>query len=136
MSDPGHASINHTNDTEPLVDPGPYVHGEHWSGHPLINWSWQESGACASTDPDLYVPPDGVGLGNYDSRKAKKVCAKCPVKTACEAYALETREKYGVWGDTSADERHKILGAWKEEFGWGATEEDATDSSWNIQEAA
>jgi hypothetical protein len=34
---------------------------------------------------------------------ARKVCASCPVRLACLAYALKTRPETGVWGGHDAD---------------------------------
>jgi WhiB family redox-sensing transcriptional regulator len=54
---------------------------------------------CAQTDPDLFFP-EGSGSS---TRQAKKVCAACPVQTACDEHAR------GLEGNASADRRH---GAW------------------------
>lgn len=36
---------------------------------------------------------------------AKAMCSRCPVKTVCFEYALETDQRHGIWGGTSPDER-------------------------------
>ena len=36
---------------------------------------------------------------------AKKLCAGCPVQRECFRYAIETGQKYGIWGGTSPQER-------------------------------
>lgn len=41
---------------------------------------------------------------------AKKLCNKCPLKAMCLMYALDAREKDGVWGGTDEAERNTILG--------------------------
>lgn len=38
-------------------------------------------------------------------KRAKAVCRRCPIRVACLAWALETREPAGVWGGMTAEER-------------------------------
>ena len=38
-------------------------------------------------------------------RRAKTVCASCPVQTQCLEYAVASDERYGVWGGLTHDER-------------------------------
>ena len=38
-------------------------------------------------------------------RKAKAICAQCPVRAECLDYALSRPEKYGTWGGLNEDER-------------------------------
>ena len=38
-------------------------------------------------------------------RKAKAVCASCPVRLECLNYAVARPEKYGTWGGLNEDER-------------------------------
>jgi hypothetical protein len=40
-----------------------------------------------------------------DKRAAKAICANCPVRTLCRAYALGSGELYGIWGGTTERER-------------------------------
>ncbi|MDX5568457.1 WhiB family transcriptional regulator [Streptomyces sp. ID05-04B] len=40
---------------------------------------------------------------------AKSICAGCPVRPACLAWALDAGEEYGVWGGKSEAERRAIL---------------------------
>jgi len=41
-------------------------------------------------------------------KKAKDICRTCPVITECLAFALSSKEGYGVWGGTSGRTRQKI----------------------------
>jgi WhiB family redox-sensing transcriptional regulator len=61
--------------------------------------AWQDRGACADR-PELFFGPDeeATGTMRVRERKAKRICARCPVVAECLAAALERREQYGVWG--------------------------------------
>lgn len=75
------------------------------------NWDWQLAAACRGMDSAAFFP----GRGEAVSRQvritaAKSICKTCPVTRKCLAYALETKEPYGVWGGHSEDERARLLG--------------------------
>jgi len=36
---------------------------------------------------------------------ALAVCASCPIKEECLKYAIESNQKFGIWGGTLASER-------------------------------
>ncbi len=58
---------------------------------------------CRGVDPKVFFPSDGWGV-----ERAKVICQDCSVRTECLEYALENRERYGVWGGTSEGERRRI----------------------------
>ena len=63
-------------------------------------------GICAQTDPEEFFP----AKGDSDTvKRAKAVCAECPVKAECLEAALENREQYGVWGGLNVTERQRLL---------------------------
>ena len=67
------------------------------SGH------WSERAACAGMPVSLFFPEAG-----QDTRAAKRVCARCPVRAGCleEAMALDVPgARHGVAGGLSAGER-------------------------------
>ena len=66
--------------------------------------NWMAEGLCAEKPPSLFFPSDGVGVD-----VARKICADCPVKSACLEYALENRIDHGVWGGTSERERRRLI---------------------------
>ncbi|MGH9060608.1 MAG: WhiB family transcriptional regulator, partial [Acidimicrobiales bacterium] len=37
--------------------------------------------------------------------RAKAICARCPVRAECLAFALATDQRYGIWGGTSETDR-------------------------------
>lgn len=64
---------------------------------------WQARALCAQTDPEAFFPEKGGS-----TRAAKRICSDCPVRTACLDYALEQRERFGVWGGLSERERRVL----------------------------
>lgn len=73
-----------------------------WAPH--LPPDWYRDALCAEVDPDPFYPPKGG-----TTRPAKKVCAACPVREKCLAYALENREIEGVWGGLGPVERRALL---------------------------
>jgi transcription factor WhiB len=55
--------------------------------------------ACKGVDPDLFTAPDGERNGGRRRRvrKAKAICAVCPLRRECLAWGHD-REQTGVWG--------------------------------------
>lgn len=68
----------------------------------LPSAGWQHRAACRDTDPETFFP---AGAGDPAAARAKQVCGGCPVRDDCLRYALETRQKHGVWGGMDEDER-------------------------------
>lgn len=64
---------------------------------------WVEEALCAQTDPEAFFPEKGGS-----TLAAKKVCARCPVEVECLEWALVNDERFGVWGNTSQQERKQI----------------------------
>src|SRR5580692_5604416 len=77
------------------------------------NWGWQDEAACRGKDVVLFFGPDGERQPERDvrERKAKAVCAACPVRAECLGYAVGRPEKYGTWGGLNEDERSAEPGA-------------------------
>jgi hypothetical protein len=62
-------------------------------------------------DPELFTGPPDIEqeeepVQDREARiaVAREVCASCPVRLACLAYALRTRPAAGVWAGWTADE--------------------------------
>lgn len=70
---------------------------------------WRTGAARAGMGPALFFP-DGerADVAVEDVRRAKAVCAGCPVRAACLEFALVTHQDYGVWGGTSESERYQL----------------------------
>lgn len=84
------------------------------------DWDWQQEGLCRGVDSSMFFHPDGE-RGHARAtreRRAKTLCAECPVLLACREHALAVAEPYGIWGGLSESERAAIL---REERGAGRT---------------
>ncbi|WGT47623.1 WhiB family transcriptional regulator [Tessaracoccus lacteus] len=44
-----------------------------------------------------------------DQKRARTVCAGCPVRSECLAEALDNRIEWGVWGGMTERERRALL---------------------------
>lgn len=62
------------------------------------------SGACARRpkDRDLFYP---AGENSEEYERARAICDGCPVKAECLGFALDTGERYGMWGGMTPMER-------------------------------
>ncbi|MFZ6003036.1 MAG: WhiB family transcriptional regulator [Actinomycetota bacterium] len=49
--------------------------------------------ACRGMPPARFYPPPGEPADD-----ALAVCARCPVRDACDRHAIETGEECGIWG--------------------------------------
>lgn len=67
--------------------------------------------ACKGADLNLFFGPDAefVSARKQREAEAKAICARCPVRDACLAYAMDTAEAYGIWGGLNEDERRAML---------------------------
>ncbi|GAA2149112.1 WhiB family transcriptional regulator [Kitasatospora kazusensis] len=74
-------------------------------------WAWQLKGACRGVDSSLFFHPPGERGPVHDEREdvAKEICFHCPVRRECAQYALAARERYGVWGGLTEDERQDLV---------------------------
>ena len=70
-------------------------------------WDWQLQAACRNADSRLFFgcANENWQVRNERERRAKALCARCPVQQECRAYALQVVEPYGIWGGLNAHER-------------------------------
>jgi len=76
------------------------------AAHPT-DWQWHA--ACADVDPGLFFPTGSTRQIAAQTEAAKRVCAGCPVRAECLAWAVETRQDAGVWGGLTKTERRDLL---------------------------
>ena len=67
---------------------------------------WVVFGACrdSDADADTFFPSTREA-----TEKAMAICASCPVQIECLEYALEARERFGVWGGRTEKQRRQML---------------------------
>ncbi|MFF0200487.1 WhiB family transcriptional regulator [Streptomyces sp. NPDC005017] len=70
---------------------------------------WQDRAGCRHEDPDLFFPIGTSGPALLQTRQAKAVCERCPVREPCLQFALRTAQVSGVWGGTGEGERRLLL---------------------------
>ncbi len=63
---------------------------------------WMPSAACV-TRPDLPWTTDTVPSTRVAVRTMESVCASCPVRNHCAAYAVEARVTGGFWAGHDRD---------------------------------
>lgn len=68
--------------------------------------SFMDEGACYGMGADKFFSHKGQ---NNKVAEAKAVCAQCPVRARCLAFALNNSIVHGVWGGTSGIERLRYL---------------------------
>jgi WhiB family redox-sensing transcriptional regulator len=72
---------------------------------------WQEDAACRKHDNVVFFGPDqGESELEKQAREmqAKSICHTCPVKEPCLEFAMETNQKYGIWGGMTDKERASL----------------------------
>jgi WhiB family redox-sensing transcriptional regulator len=70
----------------------------------VIDMDWRHHAECQYEEPELFFP-----LSPAKVAEAKAVCAGCPVRPACLAYAFATGQDAGIWGGMTEDERRLEL---------------------------
>lgn len=66
--------------------------------------AWQDDALCAQVAQEMFFPEKGGS-----TRDAKRICDGCDVKAQCLAYALETGQRFGIWGGLSERQRRALV---------------------------
>jgi WhiB family redox-sensing transcriptional regulator len=69
---------------------------------------WRSEAACLTEDPELFFPEGESERYRGQIVAALEVCATCGVADACLAFAIETEQRTGIWGGTTAAERRGL----------------------------
>ena len=57
--------------------------------------------------PTVFFPEDisDPEARSVATKTAKAICKACPIVDECFTYAMETHQRYGIWGATSPQDR-------------------------------
>lgn len=80
---------------------------------------WWSAAACRYADPELFFPVSAAGKSLQQVTEAKAICAGCPVRAECLAFALRTKQTYGVWGGMTEEERYQAAKVGEPGDGYG-----------------
>jgi len=75
-------------------------------------YGWQWRAACRGDDAGLFFGPSHLEARDEREareRRAKSICAICPVRIECLEYALRTKEPHGIWGGLNELERRRLV---------------------------
>lgn len=68
--------------------------------------------ACKNADPEIFFP---TGKGRNSFKRARRICALCPVRLACLEWELQfeqgagPRSGMGMFGGLSPSERYELI---------------------------
>ena len=65
---------------------------------------WAARSECRGEDPAIFFPGT-----DDDPSRGLAICARCPVRQECLDYAIEARERYGIWGGTTERQRRRMV---------------------------
>lgn len=68
--------------------------------------AWREDALCRQTDPEIFMPEKGG-----TTAPAKRVCLACPVRRACLDYAVDSQQRWGIWGGLGQKELRRLINA-------------------------
>jgi WhiB family redox-sensing transcriptional regulator len=74
--------------------------------------NWRSEAACINTGSHHFFPAGDDNQGPESDEAiayARTVCSVCPVTDECFLYAIETNQRYGIWGGTTAKERRRAI---------------------------
>jgi WhiB family redox-sensing transcriptional regulator len=64
---------------------------------------WTTQALCVGADPEAFFPP-----GDAPGAEARAICAACPVRGQCLAYAITADERFGIWGGLDPRQRRTV----------------------------
>ena len=73
--------------------------------------AWRDQAACVGDMATAFYPPLGPekrSVKTAREERAKAVCAACPVRPQCLDQAIESGERYGIWGGMTDSERSRL----------------------------
>jgi WhiB family redox-sensing transcriptional regulator len=68
---------------------------------------WLTRAACRPYGSELFFPAK-ADFRNSEIARAKAICRECPVREECLQTAMDGREKIGIWGGFTPEERARL----------------------------
>ena len=81
----------------------------------IILEPWVRDAACKGQGDLFIAEPPALRIG--DPSRAKQICAACPVQAPCLEFAINNREREGIWGGLTVAERWELLRQWRASTG-------------------
>lgn len=72
---------------------------------------WRARAACAGDQAAAFYPPLSTEkrvVKTAREERAKAICAGCTVRSICLEQAVESGERYGIWGGMTDTERSRL----------------------------
>jgi WhiB family redox-sensing transcriptional regulator len=69
--------------------------------------NWRQHAACIGLQDLFFITVNGFP-GQTQAKKAKAVCAECPVRQECLDEAIEFHAEWGIWGGLAPRERRAV----------------------------
>lgn len=69
---------------------------------------WRAEAGCLTEDPELFFPEGESERYRGQIEAAIEVCSRCQVADACLRFAVETEQRTGIWGGTTAAQRRDL----------------------------
>ena len=79
-----------------------------WSEPAYPPFAADPDDACSTADAAKFFPNEGKWAAR-NALPAKRICRRCPLAAECLAWAIETRQDWGIWGGTTPAERRRLL---------------------------
>ena len=77
-----------------------------------VGWDegrWRSDAACSGVGAELFFPAgEREEEAAAQIHEAKGICARCPVRLHCLAFALSTNQEDGTWGGLTPSERGSL----------------------------
>ena len=72
-------------------------------------WAWQLQGSCRDHSVGTFFPDSVRGEAWLIAvNHAKRICRSCPVIEDCRDFAVNTQERWGIWGALTPAERSDL----------------------------
>ena len=65
---------------------------------------WATYAACAEVEDGMTFYPQS----KQEEREALAICGTCAVRDECLDHAIETNERFGIWGGTTEKQRRQL----------------------------